>query len=176
MALGHPSLSEVLPSLLVQLKVAFFSLIIYLIVNEHSRYTARIPHINGPPGLPLIGNLAKIRVNAAEQYRKWSKEYGPVYQIMLGNVPVVVVNSAASAKALFIQICMLSVRDQSSTRFTRYVFLVTEPLFVQRPTSDSVFPSRYSLTLLGQQSEHPLTTIPSRGEENVQRQLLTGRQ
>ena len=51
--------------------------------------------------MPLIGNLAQIRVNAAEQYRIWSKAHGPVYQIMLGNVPVVVVNSAASAKVLF---------------------------------------------------------------------------
>ncbi|KAJ5909162.1 3-hydroxyphenylacetate 6-hydroxylase [Penicillium taxi] len=48
--------------------------------------------------LPLIENLAQIRVNTAEQYRNWSKKIGHVYQTHLGNIPVVVVNSAATAK------------------------------------------------------------------------------
>lgn len=75
--------------------------IIYIIINEFIRASARVPGLNGPRGLPLIGNLAQIRKNAAEQYRIWSKTYGPVYQIQLGNIPVIVVNSAAAAKILF---------------------------------------------------------------------------
>ncbi|KAF3392685.1 3-hydroxyphenylacetate 6-hydroxylase [Penicillium rolfsii] len=75
--------------------------ILYVILNEFIRSSARVKGLKGPPGLPLIGNLAQIRVNAAEQYRTWSKKYGSVYQIQLGNIPVVVVNSAASAKVLF---------------------------------------------------------------------------
>jgi len=73
----------------------------YLIANEYVRRAAKIPKFPGPPGLPVIGNLAAIRVNAAEQYRKWAKSYGPVYQIQLGNVPVIVVNSAAAARTIF---------------------------------------------------------------------------
>ena len=46
-------------------------------------------------------NIAAIRTNAAEKYRNWSSQYGDVYQIQLGNVPILVVNSAAAAKALF---------------------------------------------------------------------------
>lgn len=80
---------------------AFAVPIIYFFVNEFIRASARIPGFKGPRGLPLIGNLAQIRENAAEQYRIWSKTYGPVYQIQLGNIPVIVVNSAAAAKALF---------------------------------------------------------------------------
>ncbi|KAK6221795.1 cytochrome P450 [Colletotrichum tabaci] len=75
--------------------------LIYVIANEFIRSKARIAKLDGPRGLPLIGNLLDIRVNAAEQYRKWAKTFGPVYQIQLGNVPVVVVNSSAAAKALF---------------------------------------------------------------------------
>lgn len=75
--------------------------ILYVVVNEFIRGSVRVRGMKGPRGLPLIGNLAQIRKNAAEQYRIWSKIYGPVYQIQLGNIPVVVVNSAASAKALF---------------------------------------------------------------------------
>lgn len=75
--------------------------IIYVLVNEIIRRNARIPHMNGPKGLPLLGNIWDIRVNAAEKYRQWAKQYGDVYQIMLGNIPVVVVNSASAAKSVF---------------------------------------------------------------------------
>ena len=75
--------------------------IIYVITNEFIRAAARIPNLRGPVGFPLIGNLWQIRTNAAEQYRLWSKRYGGVYQVQLGNIPIVVVNTAAAAKAIF---------------------------------------------------------------------------
>lgn len=75
--------------------------VLYVILNEFTRASVRVKGLSGPRGLPLIGNLAQIRKNAAEQYRLWSKTHGSVYQIQLGNVPVVVINSAASAKAIF---------------------------------------------------------------------------
>ncbi|KAI9928499.1 hypothetical protein ASPWEDRAFT_103177 [Aspergillus wentii DTO 134E9] len=75
--------------------------ILYVILNEFIRSSVRVKGMKGPRGMPLIGNLAQIRKNAAEQYRLWSKTYGPVYQIQLGNIPIVIVNSAASAKVLF---------------------------------------------------------------------------
>lgn len=75
--------------------------ILYVITNEFIRAAARIPNLPGPVGFPLIGNLWQIRTNAAEQYRSWSKKYGGVYQVQLGNIPIVVVNTAAAAKAIF---------------------------------------------------------------------------
>ena len=80
---------------------AFIVPVLYIIINEFVREKARVSGLKGPRGLPIIGNLAQIRKNAAEQYRIWSRTYGPVYQIQLGNIPVVVVNSAAAAKVLF---------------------------------------------------------------------------
>lgn len=44
-----------------------------------------------------MGNLP-----AAETYRQWAKIYGPVYQIQLGNIPIVLVNSVEAARQLFI--------------------------------------------------------------------------
>lgn len=71
---------------------------------ELVRWWARVPGFCGPPGKPIVGNLWQIRRHdAPEQYRHWSKKYGPVYQIQLGNIPVLVVNSAAAAKAIFNQ-------------------------------------------------------------------------
>lgn len=75
--------------------------ILYLVVNEFFRKAARVPGLGGPRGFPLIGNLWQIRQNAAEKYREWAKTHSSVYQIQLGNIPVVVVNSAAAAKTLF---------------------------------------------------------------------------
>ncbi|KUJ11266.1 cytochrome P450 [Mollisia scopiformis] len=73
--------------------------IVYFLFNEIARYTARVKGLKGPRGLPVVGNLHQA---TAEQHRLWAKEYGPVFQIQLGNVPVVVVNSAAAAKNLFL--------------------------------------------------------------------------
>ncbi|EXJ56355.1 3-hydroxyphenylacetate 6-hydroxylase [Cladophialophora psammophila CBS 110553] len=71
---------------------------------EFIRSSARVPGFGGPPGKPIVGNLWQIRQkDAPEQYRQWAKKYGPVYQIQLGNIPVLVVNSAAAAKAIFNQ-------------------------------------------------------------------------
>lgn len=81
--------------------LAVFVPISYVVINEFVRRQARIPGLKGPSGIPLIGNIGQIRVNAAEKYREWAKTHGPVYQIQLGNIPIVVVNSAASAKVLF---------------------------------------------------------------------------
>lgn len=81
--------------------LAAASALLYLIITEIQRAQVRIPGFSGPSGLPMIGNLHQIRVNAAEQYRQWAKSYGPVYQIMLGNVPVIVVNGAKAAREIF---------------------------------------------------------------------------
>lgn len=75
--------------------------LIYIFINELIRHNARISNLKGPSGLPLIGNIWDIHINAAEKYRAWAKKYGPVYQIQLGNIPIVVVNSAAAARSIF---------------------------------------------------------------------------
>ncbi|PFH59242.1 hypothetical protein XA68_12641 [Ophiocordyceps unilateralis] len=98
LSLYHQLLHNTARSLLVSIVVAP---LIYLVVNELVRHNARIVGIKGPGGLPVIGNLWDIRVDAAEKYRQWARSFGAVYQIQLGNVPVVVVNSASAARAIF---------------------------------------------------------------------------
>lgn len=75
--------------------------IAYIIVNEFVRRAARVKGFSGPPNWPIVGNIPDIKFNAAEKYRQWSKIYGDVYQIQLGNVPVIVVNSAEAARKIF---------------------------------------------------------------------------
>lgn len=75
--------------------------VVPILFYENRRKGLRIPLFDGPPGLPFVGNLYDIKSNAAEQYRRWSYWYGNVFQIQLGNISVLVVNNAATAKAIF---------------------------------------------------------------------------
>ena len=74
---------------------------LYILLNEYQRYSVRLKHFPGPRNWPIVGNIPDIKYNAAEKYREWSKIYGDVYQIQLGNEPVVVVNSADAARKIF---------------------------------------------------------------------------
>jgi 3-hydroxyphenylacetate 6-hydroxylase len=82
--------------------VIFLALLaIIIVVYEQRRRGFRIAGFGGPPGLPIVGNIYDIKSNAAEQYRKWSSFYGDVIQIQLGDISVLVVNTASAAKAIF---------------------------------------------------------------------------
>lgn len=78
------------------------ALLIYVLANEVVRRRARVPGMQGPRGWPLVGNLPSIRTNAAAQYSEWATEYGDVYQVQMGNEPIVIVNSARAARALWV--------------------------------------------------------------------------
>lgn len=75
--------------------------VVYVLVNEVVRRSARVKGFSGPTNWLLVGNIPDIKYNAAETYRQWAKKFGDVYQIQLGNVPVIVVNSAEAARKIF---------------------------------------------------------------------------
>ncbi|KAJ0305612.1 hypothetical protein COL516b_005308 [Colletotrichum fioriniae] len=77
------------------------AVLVYFIANEVVRSKARLPAWHGPKGLPVIGNLHQLGGNASQVYKDWAKEFGAVYQVQLGNLPVLVVNTAAAAKVMF---------------------------------------------------------------------------
>ena len=78
------------------------SLVLWLAGIELARLSARIPGLKGPRGWPIIGNYFDIVNNAALQYDAWGKQYGDVYQVQLGSTTVVIVNSPAAAKTIFL--------------------------------------------------------------------------
>ncbi|KAI1645519.1 cytochrome P450 [Daldinia loculata] len=83
--------------------VPTLSLFIYIVLNEIVRLQGRIPNLPGPWGYPLLGSLPSLRGTAtSDEYRIWAKQYGDVFQVPLGNMTAVVVNSTAAARALFI--------------------------------------------------------------------------
>ncbi|UQC86444.1 cytochrome P450 [Colletotrichum lupini] len=55
----------------------------------------------GPPTLPLIGNLHQIPpTQSHHQFKKWAKEYGPVYSLILGTKVMIVLSSDRAVKDL----------------------------------------------------------------------------
>ncbi|KAK1978635.1 cytochrome P450 [Colletotrichum cereale] len=55
----------------------------------------------GPPTLPLIGNLHQIPSTKPHlQFKKWAKEYGPVYSLILGTKVMIVLSSDQAVKDL----------------------------------------------------------------------------
>lgn len=79
---------------------AFF--VFYFIITEVGRAKARIPGISGPRGWPVTGNYLQLGNDPPEKLRQWGKTYGDVYQIMMGNMPVVVFTSMQAAKDVFV--------------------------------------------------------------------------
>lgn len=114
--------------------------LLYVLVNEFVRYNARIHGMKGPSGLPLIGNLWDIRVNAAEKYREWARRFGDVYQIQLGNIPVVVINSASAARTIFGQNAQaMSSRPEFYT-FHKVPFTITRREIARLQLANCVVP------------------------------------
>ncbi|KAI0471836.1 cytochrome P450 [Xylariaceae sp. FL0804] len=76
----------------------------YVVATELARARARLPGVPGPRGWPVVGSLLAVRRGgAAARYQDWARErYGAVFQVQLGLTTVVVVNSAAAARALFL--------------------------------------------------------------------------
>jgi 3-hydroxyphenylacetate 6-hydroxylase len=83
--------------------IAGVLLVLHIVVSEINVYLSRIPHLPGPRGYPIVGSLPSLwgKVHA-EQFRLWSKKYGDVFQVRLGERTAVVVNSASSARSLFL--------------------------------------------------------------------------
>jgi hypothetical protein len=59
-----------------------------------------VPDLPGPRGWPIVGSYFQRGSDPAETYRQWSKIYGPVFRVRLGNKYVVVINSADAGDEL----------------------------------------------------------------------------
>ena len=64
-----------------------------------------VPKIKGLPeipGVPIFGNLLQLGADHATVAQKWSKKYGPVFQVRMGNRRIVFANTFESVKNLWI--------------------------------------------------------------------------
>ncbi|EFZ02936.1 cytochrome P450 [Metarhizium robertsii] len=82
-------------------------LVLFLLIGSAAFYIlwirqSALRKFPGPPVWPIIGNLPSIyRQHAERQFLEWSAVYGDVIEVQFGNLPVIVVNTAAAAKSIF---------------------------------------------------------------------------
>jgi len=57
--------------------------------------------VPGPKGLPIIGNVLQLETRPQRQYAHWAEQYGELFQIRLGNLDWVFVNTPAAVKEIF---------------------------------------------------------------------------
>ncbi|KUI57425.1 3-hydroxyphenylacetate 6-hydroxylase [Cytospora mali] len=78
------------------------SLVGYLVINEYVRRRSMIPGFDSPPQKAIFGHLPFFaHKGVAAPCWDWSRRYGAVYQIKLGNITAITVNTAAAAKYIF---------------------------------------------------------------------------
>lgn len=83
---------------LLAIGLAFFGYLIVRLLQVGKRPSNLPP---GPPTLPLIGNLHLMPSRRAyEQFTEWGKRHGPIYSLMIGSMPMIVLQSHQSAKEL----------------------------------------------------------------------------
>ncbi|MCJ1267172.1 hypothetical protein MMC22_007057 [Lobaria immixta] len=76
---------------------------IFFIIKVSGRTnTPKIKNVPEIPGVPIFGNLLQLGNEHARRAREWVKEYGPVFQVRLGNRRIVFANSFESVKHFWI--------------------------------------------------------------------------
>ncbi|KAH7014654.1 cytochrome P450 [Microdochium trichocladiopsis] len=90
----------------------------YIVLSEISRFKGRIPNLPGPWGYPIVGSLPSLRdtITSDEYLKRATERYGDVFQVQLGNVTAVVVNTTAAARAFFV-----TQREATNSRPVTYV-------------------------------------------------------
>ncbi|KAF2496351.1 putative phenylacetate 2-hydroxylase [Lophium mytilinum] len=77
--------------------------VVYLLVRCFNR--TDIPKIHGLPeipGVPIFGNLLQLGSSHAKVAQGWVKQYGPVFQVRMGNRRIVFANTFESVKHIWI--------------------------------------------------------------------------
>lgn len=62
----------------------------------------KIKNLPEIPGIPILGNLHQLGEYHARVAHEWSKKYGPVFQVRMGNRRIIFANTFDSVKNLWI--------------------------------------------------------------------------
>lgn len=65
--------------------LAVFAVLLLVIRYLNRTDVPKIKGIPEIPGVPIFGNLLQLREEHAKNAAKWVKQYGPVFQVRLGN-------------------------------------------------------------------------------------------
>ncbi|TGJ86889.1 hypothetical protein E0Z10_g1858 [Xylaria hypoxylon] len=77
------------------------ALVVFILRRAQSTSNRQRTKSNGPPGLPIIGNLHQIPTTGAHrQFTKWSKDYGGLFTLKLGPSTAAVITDRRLVKEL----------------------------------------------------------------------------
>ncbi|KAG6812789.1 hypothetical protein H0H92_000421 [Tricholoma furcatifolium] len=89
------------PSLLSSpITIGILVVVLVFVAIAWSTNPPTAPDLPGPRGWPIVGSLFQRGSDPADTYHQWSKIYGPVFRMRLGNKWVMVVNDAESGEEL----------------------------------------------------------------------------
>ncbi|EGE04862.1 cytochrome P450 phenylacetate 2-hydroxylase [Trichophyton equinum CBS 127.97] len=75
----------------------------YLLLKYFNKTdVSKVKNLPEIPGVPMFGNLLQLGDSHAKRAAAWVKEYGPVFQVRLGNRRVIFANTFESVKYLWI--------------------------------------------------------------------------
>jgi hypothetical protein len=75
-------------------------LILFLLIKWYSNSTKTTNSPPSPPKFPIIGNLHQLGLFPHRTFQSLAKEYGPLMQIHLGSVPVLLISSPEVASEI----------------------------------------------------------------------------
>lgn len=85
-------------SIIIATVLTLCALVVYRLRNVGKRPSGYPP---GPPTVPIIGNIHLMPAeNIHGQFKKWAERYGPIYSLILGTKPSIVLSSADAVKEL----------------------------------------------------------------------------
>jgi phenylacetate 2-hydroxylase len=60
--------------------------VVYFVIRYLNRTDVpKIKNLPEIPGVPIFGNLLQLGSHHAKVAQKWAKQYGPVFQVRMGN-------------------------------------------------------------------------------------------
>ena len=65
--------------------IALISVLFFAIRYLNQTDTPKIKNLPEIPGVPVFGNLLQLGSKHAKKAGEWVKQYGPVFQVRLGN-------------------------------------------------------------------------------------------
>jgi phenylacetate 2-hydroxylase len=86
---------QVLPFFLIAVVLAFIQ------ISDRTD-VPKIKNLPEIPGYPIFGSLIQLGQDHAKVAQEWSKKYGPVFQVRLGNRRIIFANTFDSVKNLWI--------------------------------------------------------------------------
>jgi cytochrome P450 len=113
-------LRSIIAVLLLQVGIILLVKVIVLRRKSAENKSLELPH---PQSLPFVGNLLQLRVRPLDKLNNWSKKFGPIYSITLGQRNFIVLNNHEVVNDLIVK-C-------GSLYSSRYNFNNTNPTLIK---------------------------------------------